>query len=210
MQCCMLHTAIVPVYRHPILKCLFACKHLVVIWINIAKEIPGRSCPLRHSICLALCFSSALRTCCFYPVAHCCKRRFSCICRHITVHLGKFQRQLALIKWNIATTWAFYNRNRFSPIALTGKYPVTQFIIYFSMPNVFIFQPLYHCCFCFFYFQSVQELGIAQLPCGNICKCFVLDVTACHDFHNRDIKLFGKIPVSCIMCRYRHNRACTI
>ena len=71
MQCRVLHTAVVPVNRHPVFQRLCACECLVVVRIGITQEIPGRSRPLWHGICLTLCRTAAARAGGVHPVRHC-------------------------------------------------------------------------------------------------------------------------------------------
>ena len=125
MQGRVLHTAIVPVDRQPVFKCFRTCQCLVIVRIGITQEIPGRSSPLRHCIGLTLCRTTTAWTSRIYPVGHCCKRRFSVVCRHITFYFRKKQRQLALIDRHIPTFIAVNNRNRLPPVTLTGEYPVS-------------------------------------------------------------------------------------
>ena len=66
----MLHTAVIPIYGHPIFKRLARCELLIVVRIAISEEVPGRACPLRHSISLALCGAVTLRTRAIYPIGH--------------------------------------------------------------------------------------------------------------------------------------------
>ena len=62
MQGGMLHTAIVPVNRHPVVEGFLACKCLIIMRVDIAEEVPGRACPLWHGVRLPLCGSTATRT----------------------------------------------------------------------------------------------------------------------------------------------------
>ena len=89
MQGGMLHSAVVPVNRHPVIQGLLAGKGLVVAGIRIAQEIPGGSGPLRHSVGLSLCRAAAVRAGGVYPVRHCRKRRLAVVRGHIALHLGK-------------------------------------------------------------------------------------------------------------------------
>ena len=74
MSCNMLHTAVVPVYRHPVVQLVHCGKFIVVVRIDIAQEIPGRTCPLRHCIGLTLCIAAALRAFAVYEGIDLCKR----------------------------------------------------------------------------------------------------------------------------------------
>ena len=128
----MLHSSVVPVNRHPVIQRFFACKGFCVVRICITQEIPGRSSPLRHGICLTFCRTSAAWTGRVYPVGHCCQRRFSVICRHIAFHIWKLQRKLAFRERYITAFVAVYDGNRFSPVTLTRKYPVSQLKVGFA------------------------------------------------------------------------------
>ena len=70
----VLHTAVVPVNRHPVFHLLAVCKSFCIVRIHIAKEIPGRSSPLRHGISLSLGIAAALRAFAVYKGFNSCKR----------------------------------------------------------------------------------------------------------------------------------------
>ena len=74
MTCNVLHTAVIPVNGHPIFKLFGVCKALIVIRINIAQEVPRRTCPLGHCIGLALCVLTTYGTLAIYEFGYLCKR----------------------------------------------------------------------------------------------------------------------------------------
>ena len=53
MQYCMLHTADIHIYRQIFVCFLSRNQFFIIVIVYIAKEVPGRSCPLRHGVCLS-------------------------------------------------------------------------------------------------------------------------------------------------------------
>ena len=53
----------------------------------------------------------------------------------VAVHLRKFQRQLTFRKGYITTLFALNDRDGFSPITLSGKYPVAELKVGLLMAN---------------------------------------------------------------------------
>ena len=155
VQCGMLHTAVVPVYRHPVIQCLFAGQCLFIIRICIAQEIPGRPCPLGHGIGLPLCRPAAAGTGCIDPISHQRQRRLSGICGHITLHFRQFQRQFTLIKRHIAALLTVYDRDWLAPVTLSGEYPVTQFKVCLGTAHTLFFQNGNHLLFGIRHAESV-------------------------------------------------------
>ena len=83
MQYRMFYTADIHIYRQ-IFVCFFSgYKFFVVMRIHVTKEVPGRTCPLRHRVCLTFCRSAALRTGRIYPGINGCQWGFACTCRLI-------------------------------------------------------------------------------------------------------------------------------
>ena len=125
MQCGMLHTAIVPVYRHPVVQRFFTRQRFRIRRIRIAQEIPGRTCPLRHGIRLSLSRAATAGAGGINPVSHKCQRRLPVVGRHIAVHLRQLQRKFTLVDRHIAAFLTVYDRNRLSPVTLSGEDPVS-------------------------------------------------------------------------------------
>ena len=67
MQYSMLYTADVHIYRKVLVCFFFGYQFIIVMWIYITQEIPGRTCPLRHGVCLTFCGGTTFRACCSLP-----------------------------------------------------------------------------------------------------------------------------------------------
>ena len=210
MQCGMLHTAIVPVNRHPVVQSLLAGQCVFIVGICVAKEIPGRTCPLGHGICLTLSRSATAGTCGLHPVSHLGQRRFPVICRFIILYIRKLQRQLALIQRHISAFRTFYDRDRLTPVTLSGEYPVTQLEVSLRNTASFFFQPLNNSFLCFFYRHACQETGINQCACSHVSESFFFYVTAGNNLNDRQTKLLCKLPVTGIVSRNSHDCTGTI
>ena len=102
-----------------------------------------------------------------------------------------------------------YNRNRLSPISLTGEYPVTQLIIYLAVTNTLLCQEIFYLFLGFFNTQSCQETGIDHLTGCHIGKGCLINIHRAflplYNLNHRKTKFLGKFPVTVIMGRYRHN-----
>ena len=130
MKNCMLYAADIHINRK-IFVCLFSgYQFLIIVAVYITQEIPGRSCPLRHGIGLSLCSRTAYRAGGVNPLINICQRGFSCTSRLVAFHFRKCKRKLIFRHGNIAAVRAVNNRNRLTPVTLSGKYPVTKFEVY--------------------------------------------------------------------------------
>ena len=134
----MLHTTIVPVNRQPVFESLFAGKCFIICWVNITQEVPRRTSPLRHCICLTLCFSATAWTSCLNPGTDFGDWRFPVIRWFIVVYLRQTKRKFFFRNRYITTFFTFYNRNRLTPVTLSGKYPVTQFEVFLCRSHFLI------------------------------------------------------------------------
>ena len=70
VQCGMLHSAVIPVHRRPVLQRLLRRQGLIVAGIGIPQKIPGRAGPLRHGIGFPLGGAAAVRTGGIHPIGH--------------------------------------------------------------------------------------------------------------------------------------------
>ena len=146
-----------------------------------------------------------MRTSCVYPIGDICNRAFAVICRLIGFDIGKAEWKLTFRNRNPSTLLAIYERNRLSPISLTGEYPVTELIIRLWRSEAFLFKELDNLLFCFGNFKPIEKSGIDHFACLNIRECLVLNIAASNDFDYRKIKLLRKIPVTCVVCGNCHD-----
>ena len=106
----MLHTAVVPVYRHPVFQGFGTCQCIFIGGVRVTQEIPGRTCPLGHGIGFSLSGASAAGTGGVYPVRHVRQRGLAVVGGHIAFHIGKLQRKLAFRQRHIAALPYYNNR----------------------------------------------------------------------------------------------------
>ena len=203
----VLHSSVVPVNRQPVFHSFFACQSLFVLRIGIADVIPGRTSPLRHGIGLTFCRSSAARAGGVDPVCHGSQRRLAVIGRHVALYIRQLQRKGFFRNRNVTAFVAVYDRNRLTPVTLTGEYPVTQLIVCFCFSNVVLFEPLKNFLFCFRNGKSVQETGVDKSSLCNVGVNFVLYVAACNNLDDRHVEFLCELPVTLIVCRYCHDGA---
>ncbi len=139
MQGGVLHTAVVPVNRQPVIERFFGASASFVMRIAIAHEVPGRAGPLRHGIGFPFCRTAAMRTGRIDKGIHRCKRGFSVISRFIGIYFRQFQRKFAFRQRNPAAFFTVNHRDRFSPVSLTGEHPVAQLKVdlWTSLPGLF-------------------------------------------------------------------------
>ena len=125
----MLHTAVIPVDRCPVFQRFLGSECLVVVRIAIPQEIPRGARPLRHGIGLALGGSAALRASGVHPRIDRGKRGFAVVGGLVAVHHRQTDRQLLLGNGNLTAMRTMHDRDRLTPITLTGEHPVTQLVI---------------------------------------------------------------------------------
>ena len=90
MQYCMFNTADVHINRQIFVCFLTGYQFFIVLVIYIAQEVPGRSSPLRHGVCLTFCRSAAARAGGVDPLVDGCQRGFAGTSRLIAFYLRKF------------------------------------------------------------------------------------------------------------------------
>ena len=210
MQCGMFHTAVVPVYRHPVIQCFLRSQTSIILRVTVTQIIPGRTSPLRHSIGFPSCRATAIGASGLNKAFHSCQRTFTVIRRHIAFYIRQSQRQFTFRQTYCTALRTMYNRNGFPPIPLTGEYPVPQLIVDFADTLSGFFQPTLHLFLCFFYGQSIQESTVGHDAGCAIGKGFFGNIAALNNFNNRQVENFCKIIVSGIVRRNRHNRTSSI
>jgi len=140
----VLHTTVVPIYWHPVVELFSSSKFVVIMWVDVTKEIPRRTSPLRHSISLTLCSAATLRTFAIYKAFYSSKWRLSICTRLKLLHYRKFKWKLLIWNCNIATCRTMYNWNRLTPVTLSVKCPVFHLELNTSLTAAFSFKLLNH------------------------------------------------------------------
>ena len=205
----MLHTAVVPVNRHPVFHLLAVCKSFCIVWIHITKEIPGRSSPLWHGISLSLGIAAAFRAFAVYEGIDLCKWRLSVLTWLEILDLRQTKRKLLIWNCYITALRTMNDRDWLAPVSLTVKCPVFHLILNASFTNALLLKLFQHALdgillICI----AIQEIGVDHLAVT--CVGFFLNIAALDNLDNVDTKFLGEIIVSLVMCRYRHDRAGTI
>src|SRR5690625_6347994 len=96
-----------------------------------------------------------------------------------------------------------YDWNRFPPVALTGKQPITQTICYLLRAFFIRFKPFNHFCNSRFFIQSIKEVRIDVFSVT--CIGFYGDISTSNNFNNRKFEFCCKLIITLIMCRNSHN-----
>ena len=115
VQCGMLHTAVIPVDRSPVLKRFFAGKSLVIVRVHIPQEVPGRASPLRHSIGFTFSRTAAARAGGIDPVSMPCKRAFAVLARLKVGDFRQTERQFTFRNRLPAAFFTLDHRDGFAP-----------------------------------------------------------------------------------------------
>ena len=119
MQDCMLHTTNIHINRKIFICLLSGNEFFVIVIVYITKEIPGRTGPLRHRVCLTFCISTADRTLTVHPLVNGSQWRLSCSGRLVGINLRKSQWEFFFRYRHISAVRAVNDRNRLTPVALT-------------------------------------------------------------------------------------------
>src|SRR5918993_5494262 len=75
MQRCVLDAADVEVDRRPILLKRLIPWQPLVVWVDESQVVPRGTCPLRHHVCIALCWLTCTRQRGIYPISRALQRR---------------------------------------------------------------------------------------------------------------------------------------
>ena len=68
MQYRMLYTTDIHIYRKHLVRFFSGNQFFVIVTVHITQEVPRRTSPLRHGICLTFCVFSTNRTLAVYPL----------------------------------------------------------------------------------------------------------------------------------------------
>src|SRR5256885_6318235 len=127
MQHGVLNPTNIQVYRHPVSFFFLVPGMLSIMRINETEEVPATSRPLRHGISLTKRRLSCLRISRFHPTPYSRQGRLPGSGRSEAFYIRQKKRQTVRIK-RLRLTVNMDNRKGLTPIALTAKQPVTQFV----------------------------------------------------------------------------------
>ena len=202
----MLHTAVIPVYGHPVFDLVMIRECLVVVGIHITKEIPGGSCPLGHGIGLSLRRAAALGAGAVDKFRDPGQRGLAVLTGLKVLDLRQAQRQFLIRNRHDAAVGAVDQRNGLAPVTLSVEGPVFHLVLDTGMADALFYQVFGHFGDGILLIgQAVEEAGVDHLAVAGIG--FFLNVAAFDDFNNIDTEFMGKFPVTLVMGRHCHDRA---
>ncbi|MPN01215.1 hypothetical protein SDC9_148421 [bioreactor metagenome] len=118
MQRRVLHAAVVPVHRRPIVQRLAGGEFGFVVRVGIAQKIPARPRPVGHGVRFARGTSAALGAGGVEPVLCAGKAAAAVVRRRKIVQHRQFERELIVGDRHPAAGFAIDQRDGFAPIAL--------------------------------------------------------------------------------------------
>ena len=200
----VLHTAVIPVHRHPVVDLFSVRELLAVVRVAVTKEVPRGTRPLRHGIGLTLSRAAALRASAVYEGIHFRERRLSVLAGLKVIHIGQAKRKLLVGNRDHAAVRAVNQRNRLTPIALAVKRPVFHLKLNTRMSYALLPKELKHARNRILLVgKSVQELGINHNAVAAV-RLF-LEIPALNDRDNLNIKALCELVVTLVVRRNRHN-----
>ena len=174
--------------------------------IDVAQEVPGRTCPLGHCVRLALRGRAALRAGAVDEGIYLRERAFAALAGLEVLNIGELERQLVLRYGDHAAVRAVDNRNRLAPVTLAVECPVLHLVLDALLADAALLEELEH----FFYrlflvVRSVEEIGIYHLTVAGVC--FFFNVAALDDLDDVNAERLCKIPVALVVGGNSHNGA---
>ena len=202
----MLHAAVVPVDRHPVIDLFPVCEDLVIVGIHIAEEIPGGTGPLGHGVGLAFGGAAAFRTGAVDEGIDLCERGLAVFTGLEILYIGKAERQFLVGNTDDTALGAVNERDGLAPVALAVEGPVLHLELDACAADSLLLEDADDLRDgIFFICQSVEIAGIDHLAVAGVG--FFGDIAALDDFDDRDSELGGKLPVTLVVGRYGHDRA---
>ena len=204
----VLHAAVVPVHRAPVLLRLVRDRLMVVVRIHIAQEVPRRTRPLGHGVGLALGVAPALGALGVDPVGHLGKRALAVVGQLVAVHLRQDERQFLLGNRHPTALGAVDKGDRLAPIALAGEDPVAQLIVDLFAAPALLDGILLHRGDRFLDGHAVEEAGVYH-NAGVVLERegFLRDVAALDDLHDGKAEGRGEVPVALVVAGNAHDNA---
>ena len=206
----VLHTAVVPVHRAPILQSLFAGDGVVVLRVAIAQEVPAGTGPLGHGVGLALGGGTAAGAGRADPLGVAGQRAFAVLARLKVLDLGQAQGQLALGQGHPAALVAVDHGDRLAPVALAAEHPVAQLEVDLLVALAVLLEPGVHLVLGILNRQAVQEVGVDERAGGHVGEGLLVEVaghSALDDLDDGQAELLGKLPVAGVVGRHGHDGA---
>ena len=158
----VLHAAVVPIHRGPVLEGFFRSQSLVVVGVHIPQEVPAGTGPLGHGVCLPLGRAAAAGAGGVDPLGHLADGALAVVGGLVALHLGEEQGQLVLRQGLPAAFLAPDHGDGLAPIPLAGEDPVTELIVDLGLADALLLQPLGDGGDGVLDGQAVEEVGVDQ------------------------------------------------
>ena len=208
MQGGVLHAAVVPVDRGPVLQCLLGSEGVLAVRVHVAQEVPGRTGPLGHGVGLAGRGAAAAGAGGLDPVGVAGQRGLAVGARLKVGDVGQRQGQAAFGQGLPAALLALDHGDGFAPVALTAEHPVAQLVVDLILALAAALQPLDHLFLGVGDGQAVQEAGVDEGAGGHIGKGGLVQVgrgIALDDFDDGQTELLCELPVAGIVGGHGHD-----
>ena len=105
------------------------------------------------------------------------------------------------------------DRYGFSPVPLTGEYPVTELIIDHLVAKALL---LYHVGRFLLKHGGFHAIPVAGIDHGTAClriglgHILNLNAVLCNDLYNGKAEFLSELKIPVIMCRHTHDGACAV
>ena len=203
----VLHAAVIPVYRGPVVQRLLGGQGIAVVGVHIPQEVPGGARPLGHGVGFPLGGAAAAGAGGLDPVGHLGQGGFAVVGGLVGLHLREEQGQLALGQRLPAALVAVHHGDGLAPVTLAGEHPVPQLVVDLGRADALLLQPLCDGGDGVLDGEAVEEVGIdqdARLVLGG--EGGLLHVLAAgHHLDDLQAELFGELPVPVVVGRDGHD-----
>ena len=206
----VLHAAVVPVHRRPVLQRLLGGNGILAVRIHVAQEVPGRTGPLGHGIGLTGRGAAAAGAGGLDPVGVAGQRGLAVGARLKVGDVGQRQGQAAFGQGLPAALLALDHGDGFAPVALAAEHPVAQLVVDLILALAVAFQPLDHLFLGVGDGQAVEEAGVDQRAGGNVGEGSLVEVrrrSALDDLDDGQTELLGELPVAGVVGGHGHDGA---
>ena len=194
----VLCTSYVKVHVAPVFIRFPAHQGIMIVRVHITEIIGAAACKAGH--CAGL-----NRAALIFPALCPCKRRLSALRRQESADFRQFQRQFVERNRNNPAILVT-NRERLSPISLTGEDGIAQTVIDFPPSQSVLLHIVNGSRDGLLHSESVQETGIAHYAVLGI-ETFTAHVATLDKGYYRQIESLGKGIVTAVVCRNSHNCA---
>ena len=205
MQRGVLHAAVIPVHRQPVLQFVHGGEFLVVVGIDIPQEVPAGAGPLGHGVGFPLSGAAAAGAGGVDPVGHLGQRRFAVVRGLVAFHVRQLHRQLIFRHGHPAALVAMHQRDGLAPVPLAGEHPVAQLEVDLLFAQALFGEKFNDALFGVGHLQTVEEIGIDHHAVLNVGVGRFLHVAAGHHFDNGQIELLGEFPVALVVGGHGHD-----